>query len=121
MSASANIVIGTETGLVLPNSAVKISNGQSYVDTFSPPLAGSTSNTGVPSATAPTPVGVTTGLSSDTNIIIRSGLSAGAQVVTKTIAGTAVTTASSAARSTSLFGGATGGTPGGGAVRALTR
>ncbi|MFI5260666.1 MAG: efflux RND transporter periplasmic adaptor subunit [Candidatus Paceibacteria bacterium] len=120
MSASTNIVIGTETGLVLPSSAVKISNGQSYVDTFSPALIGSSSSTGVASAIAPTPMGVTTGLSSDTSIIIRAGLSAGEQVVTKTIAGTAVTAASSAAKSTSLFGGATG-APSGGAVRALGR
>ncbi|HVB19726.1 MAG TPA: efflux RND transporter periplasmic adaptor subunit [Candidatus Paceibacterota bacterium] len=118
MSMTANIITGTETGLVVPSSAVKTSGTQSYVQTFSPPLAGSNSSTGAPSPVAPTPTIVTTGLTDNTNVVIETGLTLGEQVVIKTIAGTAVTTASSAAQSTSLFGGA-GGRPGGGAIRAF--
>jgi len=130
MSATADIIVGTETGLVVPASAVKASNGQSYVEVFDPPLPAEVlaqaGAQGAISPNAPARVNVTTGLSNDTNIIIESGLSAGAQVVAKTIAGTSVTTTTSAAQNTSLFGGArAGGAVGGagtsGAVRALTR
>jgi HlyD family secretion protein len=127
MSATADIITGTETGFVLPSSAVKTANGQSYVQVFNPPLANSSSNSGAASPVAPTRVMVTTGLSDDTNTVIETGLSAGEQVVTETIAGTSATTATaktSAAASTSIFGGASGGfggASGGGAVRALTR
>ncbi len=110
MSATADIVVDTETGLVAPASAIKVSGGQNYVEVFNPPLSGSESAAGATSATPPTNVPVTTGLSDDTNTIIESGVAAGTQVVTKTIAGTAALTA--AAQSTSLFGGAQG-APGG--------
>jgi hypothetical protein len=56
---------------------------------------------------------VTTGITSDTEIIIKSGVVAGTQVVTQTIAGTATKTP---AASTSLFGGTSSGT-----TRALGR
>ncbi len=121
MSATVAIITGTETGLVVPQSAVKAMNGQSYVMTFSPPLAGSNSSAGAVSAVAPKRTIVTTGLSDTTNIIVETGLTAGAQVVTQTISGTSATTASAAAQSTSIFGGAARtGSFGGGAVRALT-
>jgi len=105
MSATASIITGTETGLVVPQSAVKTSANQSYVLLFNPPLAGSSVSTGVPSAIAPAQRPVTTGLSDNTTIIIRSGLIGDEQVVTKSITGTAAATAaSSAAQSTSIFG-----------------
>jgi HlyD family secretion protein len=122
MSITADIITSTETGLVLPSSAVKATNGQSYVQVFNPPLANSSGSAGATSSSAPTRIMVTTGLSDDTNSIIETGLSAGEQVVTETIAGTSATTATaktSAAASTSVFGG--GASAGGGAVRALTR
>jgi RND family efflux transporter MFP subunit len=122
MSATANIVIGIETGLLVPSSAVKVSNGQSYVQVFSPTLAGSNSSTGATSPVAPTRTNVTTGLTDNSNVIVQTGISAGAQVVTKTITGTSATTASSATQSTSIFGigggGIRTGGAGGGAVRA---
>jgi HlyD family secretion protein len=127
MSMTADIITGTETGLVVPTSAVKATNGQSYVSTFTPPLpaeaVAQAGASGVTSLTAPTRTMVTTGLTDNTNIIIESGLSGGEQVVTQTIAGTSATTAkTTAAASTSLFGGTGGGgAAGGGAVRALTR
>ncbi len=117
MSATADIIIGTGTGLIVPMSAVKTANGQSYVEVFDPPLAGSTASAGVESPVLPTRVPVVTGLTNDTETVVENGLTAGAQVVTRTIAGTgAAATATSAARSTSLFGGSTSGS-----ARALTR
>ncbi len=102
MSATADIVTGTETGLVVPQSAVKTIGTQKYVETFTPPLANSATATGVTSATPPTRVTVTTGLSGDTNVVIESGLTDGTQVVTQTIAGTSGT-ASTAASAPSIF------------------
>jgi hypothetical protein len=119
MSATASVVTGTETGLVAPSSAVKTSNGQSYVQVFDPPLAGSSGSTGVASLTPPTRMSVTIGLTDASNVIIKSGLPAGTEVVTQTIAGTAAVKTSASA-STSIFGGAGGGTrSSGGAARAL--
>ncbi|MDE1919140.1 MAG: efflux RND transporter periplasmic adaptor subunit [Patescibacteria group bacterium] len=117
MSATANIVIGTETGLLVPQSAVKTSGGQKYVEVFNPPLAGSTSSAGAVSGTAPERITVVTGLSDDTNIVIENGLAAGAQVVERTIAGAAAAP-TSAAQSTSIFGAGRGGI--GGGARVLT-
>ncbi len=121
MSATTNIITGIQTGLAVPSSAVKSSNGQSYVLVFSPPLAGSYSSTDVTSAIAPARVTVTTGLTDNKDVIILSGLADGTQVVTQTIAGTAAATKTSAAASTSLFGGsgAAGARTGGGTIRAL--
>jgi HlyD family secretion protein len=119
MSVTADIIISIETGLVVPNSAVKASNGQSYVLTFIPPLAGSNSSVGAVSPVTPTRTNVVTGLTDNTNIVIESGLTANMQVVIKTIAGTAATAASTAAKSTSIFG---GGAPGGnGSTRSILR
>jgi HlyD family secretion protein len=126
MSASANIITNVATGLVVPASAVNTSaTGQSYVQVFNPPLAGS-SSTGVASATLPTQVPVTTGISNATDVLITSGLTSGEQVVTETIAGTQTTTAkSAAAQSTSILGGGArvggGGFGGGGAGGAALR
>ncbi|OYV83083.1 MAG: hypothetical protein B7W96_00790 [Parcubacteria group bacterium 37-58-5] len=117
MSMTADIITGTETGLVVPQNAVKASGTQSYVETFNPPLAGSETSAGASSPVAPTRTVVTTGLTDNTNVIIQSGLTAGEQVVTATIAGTVATAPTSAAQSTSALGGRSFG---GGAVRALT-
>lgn len=117
MSVTADIVTGSASGLVVPQSAVKVAGGESYVQVFDPPLAGSETSTGAPSNVAPARVPVVTGLASDTSVIVTSGLSAGTQVVTQTIPGTA---AVPAAKSPSLLGGSSGGASAG-SVRALTR
>ena len=121
MSVTADIIIGTETGLVVPSSAVKATNGQSYVSTFNPPLAGSSSSTGATSPVTPARTMVTTGLTDNSNVIIESGLTPGEQVVTQTMSGTSATAAkTSAAATTSVFGGAArAGGGGGGAIRVL--
>jgi len=122
MSATADIIIGAETGLVIPSGAVKTANGQSYVEIFDPPLpaeaVAQAGAQGAVSSAAPTRANVVTGLSDDANIIIKSGLVPGAQVVAKTIAGASAATATSAAQSASIFGGSMSG---GGAVRAIAR
>ena len=122
MSATVDIVIATETGLLVPSSAIKTANGQSYVEVFNPPLARSASSGGVVSPMLPVRASVSTGLTDDTSTIIEVGLSSGAQVVTRTIAGTgSAMVPTSAAQSTSLFGGGARGGIGGGAARVLTR
>lgn len=117
MSATADIIVGSATGLVVPGSAVKTSGTRDYVEVFNPPLAGSESPTGAESPVAPTSVPVTTGLSNDTDTIITSGLSAGDQVVTQTVTGTGGLTG--AAQSTSAFG--SGNRTNGGVFRAIGR
>ena len=108
--------------LTVPSSAVKTVNGSSYVQAFDPPLTTTGGTTGAISATAPTQVPVTIGISDDTNVEILSGLTSGEQIVTRTITGT--TGATTAARTTSgttgttrAAGGASGGFGGGAAVR----
>lgn len=114
MSVTANVITGTQTGLVVPASAIKTSGSTSYVQVFSPPLAGSESAAGAPSATPPKDVQIVTGLSDNTQTIVTDGLSAGDQVVTRTVASTP--SSGTPAASTPAFG---GGRPGGGAFRAL--
>ncbi len=113
MSATASIITGTETGLLVPSSAVKTQGGQTYVSLFNPPLVGSSANTGATSSVAPTQKAVTTGLTDNTNVIIKTGVSEGTQVVIKTITGASATVATTPS-ATSLFG------IGGGATRTPT-
>ena len=105
--------------LSVPSSAVKTTNGSSYVLVFTPPLADTGATTGVVSAAAPVQVPVTVGISGDTSVEILSGLSSGEQVVTRTITGTAATAAASASRTTTTGGAARGnaGFGGGGILR----
>lgn len=115
MSVTADIITSVETGLAVPTSAVKASGAQSYVEVFDPPLALSSAAPGSTSAVAPTRVMVTTGLTDNKSIIIESGVAAGTQVVTQTVAGTAA--AKTAAPS--ILNAAGGGARGGGAFRAI--
>ncbi|HUX80856.1 MAG TPA: efflux RND transporter periplasmic adaptor subunit [Candidatus Paceibacterota bacterium] len=117
MSVTANIITSTETGLTVPASALKALGTQSYVEVFDPALPGSGTVTGAVSAVAPKRVMVIAGLTDNTNSIIESGLTAGAQVVTKTIAGTASAKTTSAPSILNAAGG--GARAGGGAFRAL--
>jgi HlyD family secretion protein len=110
MSASAAIVIGTASGLVVPASAVHTQGGSSYVEAFDPPLPAGVTQT----AQLPEHVPVTLGLTSATEAVITAGLAEGAQIVTSS-GGAATATKSSAAAATSVFGGA-GARPAGGAV-----
>ena len=111
--------------LVVPSTAIKTANGASYVQAFTPPLATTGGTQGVVSATAPTMVPVTVGISDNTNVEITSGLTAGQQIVLRTVttgSNTASAAAAATARTTTTRpGGAAGGLGGGalgGAVRA---
>jgi HlyD family secretion protein len=100
--------------LSVPSSAVKTSNGQSYILAFDPPLADTGTTTGgVTSKIAPVQIPVQTGISDDTNIEIISGLTEGQQIVSRTITATSKTTTTTTRSATSLIGGG-GGNQGGG-------
>lgn len=94
MSATVNVITGTETGLVVPSSAVKTVGTTSMAQVFDPPLSESAGATGVQSSVPPKSVPVTVGLTDGTNTIIESGLGAGAQVVTETTNGSSAAKAS---------------------------
>ena len=121
MSVSAAIITNMkQDALTVPNSAVKTSNGSSYVLLFNPPLAEtatSSANTGIPSPLLPMEQSVTVGLSNDSVTEIVSGLTEGEQVVTRTIAGTTTTTTTSAPSLLNAAGVRTGA---GGGTRATT-
>lgn len=113
MTVNTSIITDVQTDtLMVSNSSIKSStNGNSYVEIFTPTLAVSSANsqTGIPSKFSPVQKTVTVGISNDTNTQILSGLSEGDQVVVRTITA-ASTAAASAASTRSIFG---GGRPGG--------
>ena len=121
MSVSANIATAVHQDVVMvPSSAVKTSNGASYVLTVPASTPVSTTTTGQTLATTPTQTTVQVGISDGTDTEITSGISDGDKSVTKTVitTSTATTTAPSA---TSLLGGSTnrGGSTAG-ALRGVT-
>ncbi len=107
MSVSANIITDIKQDvLVVANSAVKSRGDSHFVEIFNPPLGpASQSTSGLASAAAPNQQAVEIGIANDTYTEIISGLKEGDQIITRTIAPSAVTAAPSAP---SLFG-----TPGG--------
>ncbi len=117
VNASIQSAVHQDT-LYVPSSAIKTSNGTSYVLVFDPALPeASSTSAGVASITPPSQVTVTTGITDDTNIEILSGITEGQQVVSRTIVGTTAknTTTPSA---TSILGGGGGG---GGVIRMQQR
>jgi HlyD family secretion protein len=121
MSTSAEIITDTKTNvLTVPSSAVKRDAQGSYVLAFRPPLTPSSKPfEGVISATAPMPISVQLGLTSDTMVEIVSGLDEGDQIVTR-VTNSSATTATGPSSGPNFFGGQTRGATGGGA-RALGR
>lgn len=124
---TVNASIQTDTAqdvLVVPSSAVKTAQGQSYVLAFGTPLATtSISNGGVESKEAPVQIPVEVGISDDTSVEIRSGLTEGEQIITRTIAASSAATASATARAGGMSGMRAGGfggsSPAGAALRAF--
>jgi HlyD family secretion protein len=110
MSVDASIVTGSKNGvLIVPSSAVKSNANGSYVQVFSPPVdtGGVTQSQGIQTTETPEAVQVTTGLTSDTDTEIVSGLTAGMQVIVRTVTGTTpvtTTTAGGGARAGSIGG-----------------
>ena len=103
MSVSASIITDSKSGvLVVPTSAVKSSNGSSYVLVFDPALdTTAATTTGVPTTATPIQVPVEVGSSDDTSTEITSGLVEGQQVVVRTILPSSTT----ATAAPSLLGG----------------
>ncbi len=100
--------------LTVPSSAVKTTNGNSYVLVFDPPLTETANTQGIVSPDAPKQVAVQIGISDDTNVEILSGLTAGEQIVTRTATG--VTTTAAPRTTTGTTGATRGGVGGGNAT-----
>ncbi len=94
MTANAAIITNiVQDVLMVPNSAIKSSNGASYVEIFTTPLPDPVAGVqGSPSTTLPIQQDVTVGISNDTSTEIISGLKEGDKIVTKTITGTTTKT-----------------------------
>ncbi len=122
MTVTAAIQTGVaQDVLIVPASAIKTTNGSSYVLTvptgdasIAAPSTGTTASQGVTLATAPTQTPVEIGLTDGTSTEIKSGLTAGQKVVTKTVT---AATASTAASAPSLLGGGSTRTGTAGAAR----
>ncbi|MDB5188489.1 MAG: family efflux transporter subunit, HlyD family secretion protein [Candidatus Nomurabacteria bacterium] len=98
--------------LEVPSSAVKTTNGSSYVLTVP---SDTPATTGISLAIAPVQTSVQIGITDGTATEITSGLNEGDKIVTKTIAATGTTAAKATTAAPSLLGG------GGGATRAAGR
>lgn len=125
MTVNANIQTDTaQDALVVPLSAVKTAQGQSYVLAFETPLATSSAPAaGIASNEAPIQIPVEAGISDDASVEIRSGLAEGEQIVIRTIAAKSAATASATTRAGGTTGtragGFGGGSPASAALRAL--
>ena len=87
MSVTASIITRTETGLVVPASAVKTSGSENYILVFDPALDTSGSSTsGTVTDRVPSRVVVTIGATDNMNTVILSGIRSDEQVVAKTSA-----------------------------------
>ena len=111
MTVNAQIQTAAHTNvLMVPQSAVKTQNGQSYVLVFVPPITSSAitlaGSQGITSATKPQQIPVEVGISDDTKVEITSGLTEGQQLVTRTVTG------NTANKSTAPTSSARGGAPG---------
>jgi len=119
MSATAQIIIEAKPDVLLvPNSAIKINGGTSYVEIFSNEQMSNFSasiSQSVTSSVPPNQQPVETGISNDTSTEITSGLKEGDQIVSRTITSSSQSTTSQAP---SLFG---GGSSGGNTFRAIER
>ncbi len=113
MSVNAAIIIDVKQDVLkVPSSAVKTTNGGSFVSVFTPALSQTAGTQGVTSATPPEMIPVEIGISDDTETEVVSGLTEGQQVVVRTV--TAATVATQSAPS--LFGGGARATGGGNAT-----
>lgn len=96
MSVSANIITAVKQDVItVPNSAVKMQGGNSYVEVLN-------------SGQTPVQTSVETGVSNNTDTEITSGLNAGDKVVTQTI-NPSSTSSTSTTRTTNTPGGGGGG------------
>jgi RND family efflux transporter MFP subunit len=115
MSVNASIITGiAQNVLMVPSSAIKTTNGVSYVQMFDTQLATPLPGVqGSPSLVPPRNQTIAVGITNGTSTEVTSGLKAGDEIVTKTIASTTTTTATTTAPS--ILGSTTGRGGGGGA------
>ncbi|MEI6420068.1 MAG: efflux RND transporter periplasmic adaptor subunit, partial [bacterium] len=110
MSVSASIVIDKKLDvLTIPNSAIKTSGNNNYVEILTGATSPASSGQGVISGTVPEQKNVVVGLSNDSITEVVSGLKEGDQIISRSIKPTTTTATPSI---TSLMGGnrAAGGT-----------
>jgi len=101
MSVSVSIITDVKQDILLvPNAAVKSSNGSSYVEILETDQTATATSTGIVSPTPPNQQVVETGLSDDTSTEITSGLNEGELVVIKT---TTISKQTTTATGSSLF------------------
>lgn len=115
MSVSANIITEAKQDvLYVPNSAIKSSNGSSYVQMIDQPVQTQSAaiSQGVTSLIPPSDVAVQTGISNDTSIEITSGLKEGDQVIVRTVT-PGSQTQTQTQQTNSLFGGSSNRSTGG--------
>ena len=92
MTVSADITTETkENVLIVPGSAVKTLNNESFVQIFNPEIYLASGSQGIASGRTPEQKKVVVGASDDTNVEILSGLQEGEQIVTRTISGATTT------------------------------
>ena len=106
MSVAASIITNVRQDILLvPNSAIKTSGNESYVEvpseTISEESAGSSS--GITLSTAPTQQIVETGITDDSYTEIVQGLKEGGQIILRTVSGASVSTQSSQNTSGNIF------------------
>lgn len=108
MTVNAAIQTATKQNtLIVPSSAVKTTNGQSYILVFTPPIEQTgVATEGILSSTPPTQVPVEVGISDDTNVEILSGVTAGEQIVVRSITASTKPTTTTAASPRTGGGGA---------------
>ncbi|HXK36747.1 MAG TPA: HlyD family efflux transporter periplasmic adaptor subunit [Candidatus Paceibacterota bacterium] len=97
MTVAVSIITAAQTdALVVPSSAIKVRNDQSYVQVYNAaaPAEAFAAQGFVPSATFDE-VAVTTGLSNDTSIEVLSGLQVGDAIVVRTVNGVSTATTTS--------------------------
>lgn len=106
---STNASIATQIAqdvLVVPTSAIKTTNGNSYIQIAPKGQVATTGNTGITLDQTPEQVEVVKGISDDLNTEIISGIAEGDIIVTKTITTASKTTTTSTAPSILGSGGA---------------
>ena len=124
MSTTASIITKIDADvLTVPSSAIKTTANGSYVQAFDvDPTVTSTTTGGLISATPPTQIPVTVGISDDSNTEITQGVTEGQSIVIKVIAPATAAKTTTAASLLGNTGGRTGGAGGGagGATRSAT-
>jgi len=126
MSVNATIITQADQNvLVVPATAIKTQGNISYVQELGQKYTAAQGTAGVTSTTAPKNIPVVVSLSDGSNTEIVSGLSAGDQIITKTVtssasaAGTKSAATAATARTTGGGGFGGGGGAGGGATSVL--